>query len=358
MSVRDLIAAAFNKDAASFEDTLNVVMQEKMAAAVQARFSPAVYEEEVDLSEAKGLHDYDWPKSGMDRDATLGDHAHDAIHHGMHARDAIDHIYSAADDHGKKWINKHHDDLLKTFKSHGLKSESQFDEEDELEEEIKDGDKVSWHDPNVGKNVTGVVTMASGMKRKGIKHAQVRIDNSHGTTTKVPHSQLKKIDEEVEQIDELSKKTLVSYIKKASDNKGMHDRTVGRTFDKASREKSVNRAIGIRNAADRLAKEDVDLSEAVGMKDGYYVTNQRTSEITHDKPFADSKSAISHANKGENKTGYVHRVHKVKNGKIDKQWEYNGGHMDGGWEHFSDFKGDDARGHFRNIPKHFIHSNE
>ena len=164
----------------------------------------------------------------------------------------------------------------------------------DLEEEIKDGDKVSWHDPDLGKNVTGVVTMASGMKRKGIKHAQVRIDNSHGTTTKVPHSQLKKIDE-----------------------------------------------------------------EAAGMvKDGYYVTNQKDGNITHDKPFQDSRYAISHANRGEDKTGYVHRVHKVKNGKIDKQWEYNGGHMEGGWEHFSDFKGDDARSHMRNIPKHFLHGND
>lgn len=59
MSVRDLIAAAFNKDAASFEDTLNVVMQEKMAAAVQARFSPAVYEEEINLDESKDEDDED-----------------------------------------------------------------------------------------------------------------------------------------------------------------------------------------------------------------------------------------------------------------------------------------------------------
>lgn len=59
MSVRDLITAAFNKDAASFEDTLNVVMQEKMAAAVQARFSPAVYEEEIDLDESKDDEDED-----------------------------------------------------------------------------------------------------------------------------------------------------------------------------------------------------------------------------------------------------------------------------------------------------------
>lgn len=59
MSARDLIAAAFDKDAVSFEDTLNAVMQEKMAAAVQARFSPAVYEEEVDLDESKDEEDWD-----------------------------------------------------------------------------------------------------------------------------------------------------------------------------------------------------------------------------------------------------------------------------------------------------------
>lgn len=53
MSVKDLIAAAFNKDAVSFEETLNSVMQEKMAAAIQSRFSPAVYEEEIDLEESK-----------------------------------------------------------------------------------------------------------------------------------------------------------------------------------------------------------------------------------------------------------------------------------------------------------------
>lgn len=106
-----------------------------------------------------------------------------------------------------------------------------------------------------------------------------------------------------------------------------------------------------------MHKEEVELDEAAGMvKDGYYVTNQKDGNITHDKPFQDSRYAISHANKGEDKTGYVHRVHKVKNGKIDKQWEYNGGHMEGGWEHFSDFKGDDAKQHFRDIPSHFIHT--
>ena len=53
MSVKDLIAAAFNKDAAAFEETLQLVMQEKMGSAIQARFSPAMYEEEVDIEEAE-----------------------------------------------------------------------------------------------------------------------------------------------------------------------------------------------------------------------------------------------------------------------------------------------------------------
>lgn len=59
MSVKDLISAAYNKDAASFESTLHAVMQEKMAAAIQSHFSPAVYEEEVDLEEAKAKKEDD-----------------------------------------------------------------------------------------------------------------------------------------------------------------------------------------------------------------------------------------------------------------------------------------------------------
>lgn len=64
-----------------------------------------------------------------------------------------------------------------------------------INEQIKDGDKVSWYDPNADKQLTGVVTMAMGMKRNGARHAQVRIDNSHGSTTRVPHAQLTKIEE-------------------------------------------------------------------------------------------------------------------------------------------------------------------
>ena len=173
--------------------------------------------------------------------------------------------------------------------------------------------------------------------------------------------------EEVEQINELSPDTLHSYIKKATPDVAARAISAVTPNQSAQTKKHASklgkRISGITSASGRLADkansyryEEVDLGEETKtMKDGYYVTNQRNSEVTHDKPFSDSKSAISHANRGENSTGYVHRVHKVKNGKIDKQWEYNGGHHEGGWEHFSDFKGDDAHQHMRNIPKHFFH---
>lgn len=130
-------------------------------------------------------------------------------------------------------------------------------------------------------------------------------------------------------------------------------------FEEALKEElSARIALAIEAKMADEVVEDVDLSEADDrsstMKDGYYVTNQRHSELTHDKPFLDSKTAIRHADKGENASGYVHRIHKVKGGKIDKQWEYNGGHMEGGWEHFSDFKGDNPLSHIRKVPSHLI----
>lgn len=305
MSIQKLIKEALAKSPLGVKAALEEELRVRVAEAVSGKMEDAALEEAVNEKQIK--KDLD---AGMSHDAVIGKHAN------------------------KKLTNT--DEIRKVIQQHAWNKRMKKEDVEQIGESKA---------PKIACVKCDEVATSKAWEK------------NHGTC---PHckTSTQGVQESVEQIDELSKKTLVSYIKKASDNKGMHDRTIGRTFDKASREKSVNRAIGIRNAADRLAKEDVDLSEAVGMKDGYYVTNQRTSEITHDKPFADSKSAISHANKGENKTGYVHRVHKVKGGKIDKQWEYNGGHMDGGWEHFSDFKGDDARSHMRNIPKHFLHGND
>jgi hypothetical protein len=68
--------------------------------------------------------------------------------------------------------------------------------------------------------------------------------------------------EEVEQIDELSKKTLGSYIKKSSDSLDTHSYMAGKSGDDEDYIKSLKRKQGINKATDRLTKEEVDLDEA------------------------------------------------------------------------------------------------
>lgn len=65
---------------------------------------------------------------------------------------------------------------------------------------------------------------------------------------------VEEVEEETEQIDELSKDMLKSYVKKAVDNKGMHDRSWGRQRDYDSVDKSYRREKGIATAIDKLAK--------------------------------------------------------------------------------------------------------
>lgn len=50
MSIKDIIAAAFNKDAIAFESAFSSVMKEKVSAAIDSRF---LTREETELEEAK-----------------------------------------------------------------------------------------------------------------------------------------------------------------------------------------------------------------------------------------------------------------------------------------------------------------
>lgn len=69
MSIKDLIAAAFNKDAVSFESAFSSAMKEKVAAAIDSRF---LAREEFDLEEAKDEEDDD-----EDEDDSNGDDSSD-----------------------------------------------------------------------------------------------------------------------------------------------------------------------------------------------------------------------------------------------------------------------------------------
>jgi len=68
----------------------------------------------------------------------------------------------------------------------------------------------------------------------------------------------KTTNEEVEQIDELEKSTLASYVKKASDDATKHSYIAGKSGDVSKAAKASQRIRGIMKATDKLAKEEVE----------------------------------------------------------------------------------------------------
>jgi hypothetical protein len=68
----------------------------------------------------------------------------------------------------------------------------------EGDSQYKVGDKVKWHDSKFDKNMTGTITVVSSGKRDGVKYASVKATGTHGSDFKVPHSKLKKVEEDLD----------------------------------------------------------------------------------------------------------------------------------------------------------------
>lgn len=261
MSLKDLISAAFSKDAVTFESTLHAVMQEKMANAIQSRFSPAVYEEEVDLEEAKA----------------------------------------------------------------SKKDDEEDDDEDEMCEEVEQIDELSKKTlGSYIKKASVVAARKSGDEQHAVDRAQDKIDQErpdHGSakfwrdrSTKIGHTVKNRIagiskaadrltKEEVEQIDEISKTKMGQYIKRAADDKQTQtnraavwdqkgsdadkDADMYSAWDKArkARKKADNRSKFIGKAVDRLTKEEVEQIDELSKKTlGSYVkkASQHSAEVAHE----------------------------------------------------------------------------
>jgi hypothetical protein len=91
--------------------------------------------------------------------------------------------------------------------------------------------------------------------------------------------------EEVEKIDELSKKTLGSYVKKAAGDAVTKAYKAGDVRDKDSSKnymKALGRQIGISKATSKLAKEEVELDEAAPKIKPDFVKTQREKDRAHD----------------------------------------------------------------------------
>jgi hypothetical protein len=87
------------------------------------------------------------------------------------------------------------------------------------------------------------------------------------------------MSEDFEQLDELSKKTLGSYVKKATDDYTNRETRISRALDNSSKMfldpninkaavKQANRKLGMNKAIDKLTKEQVEEIEMLAAKHG------------------------------------------------------------------------------------------
>ena len=199
MSIKELIAAAYNKDATAFESAFQSVMQDKVSAAVENAFTAEEVEEDLD-EEVEELDEL----SGK----TLG-----------------------------SYVVKASKDSAASMKKR--------------EDAIDAGDRDT--------------ARKMGMRARKHEHGSRKaIDKLTGSGFAKVHA-----TEEVEELDELSKKTLGSYVKKSggAGKEGLayavkSQMTAAHMGDredyKKSQRQANNRSTGIQRAADRLTKEEVE----------------------------------------------------------------------------------------------------
>lgn len=104
------------------------------------------------------------------------------------------------------------------------------------------------------------------MKEAFQKELRSRLAEAISEKIKNFQTEESELKEEVEQIDELSKSTLASYIKKAggtsTDSAAAHMANYGAYGSSKSYKKGMNRGKGVVKAVDKLTKEEVQLDEA------------------------------------------------------------------------------------------------
>ena len=303
MSVKDIFAAAFNKDASSFETAFSSVMKEKVIAAVENKFF-AVEEYELDESKYEDDEDEDEEDEEVELDESWSDGISSRNAH-MHASTAAKYRKKANDsatmaknydkgslDHNKNMAN-YHSAMAKSIKSsyhagdYGSLNTAKRDHKAQMD---KSKEYKSLMSEEVELDEVSADTLASYMSKANVSRAKAmgsmrntaggmdfalhkkRLDKRDaGIKTAVSkyHKKLNdnkiNANEEVEELDELSKKTLGSYTKAAANDIGhlQRDITNREPGYKGLQAKRNNRRDGIERAVDRLTKEEAEeLDEA------------------------------------------------------------------------------------------------
>lgn len=243
MSVKRIIQESLNKNPLGVKEALAEELRVRVAEALAAKM------EEIELDEAFKAGDkvhWEDPDSGKRLTGT--------VHMAKGSRKGVARV-KADGTHGSVW-DVHHSHLNK------------MDEEVDLDEAIhRAGDRVTWRDHSSGKNMTGTVHNASGGRMKGGSLAVVKVDGTHiGSTAKIPHKQLSKIDEDFEQLDEISMEKLKGYYQAAkSDADERRTKHVKGKGEKGNLKKFLKRRAGmdlaLRKAGKKVMGESSDLSD-------------------------------------------------------------------------------------------------
>lgn len=202
-----------------------------------------------------------------------------------------------------------------------------------------------WDDDDEDDDVKRADAELKRMKAKPI-HADKKTDPDK-EIGKLAKKTPKEVDESVEQIDELNKDTLGSYVKKSSDAADKHlklaNSAAQRSKTKADTaqflkhsEKFGKRTSGLKMAADRLNKEEVDLNES-----NYADMSHAAKELVL---HADNDAHLHHSSHAP----IMHNLSKkMKNGtyhpeKAKKLWAY---HADRAAQSYAKHHGDGTPWH-------------
>lgn len=152
---------------------------------------------------------------------------------------------------------------------------------------------------------------AASMVKKGFSHEEAAKNHD------VKVSDLKKhMGESVEELDEISKKTLGAYVKGAKDSYASSAETLGKDRVPSNERKKaiktlIKRNAGIDKAVDRLTKEEVDLDEAV--KIGVMKLHDgNTVQVTRE--MADKLNSVLEQLNPMNRAKMEARMHENKEG--------------------------------------------
>jgi hypothetical protein len=176
------------------------------------------------------------------------------------AADAVTKAYKAGDTSDSKSSFNSHLKALQRQVGIGQATKKLTKEEVELNE-MKATDYDSYED------------YAKANKAKGVQ-----------VIPKALWDNLKKDKKESVELDEISKKTLGSYVKKASDDMANNAYNLGARDplkDKGSWAKSFKRRAGIAKATDRLTKEEVELDESITRMSDARLKFHATKKVPH-----------------------------------------------------------------------------